>query len=343
MEKQKRKLCSQPKMLPQKFMEGISDMRLGFILSINKKWVNGTELTYFFVEGAEPQRKIVRQAFTDWKNLGIGLSFREVTTAGEAIVRIGFDYSDGSWSYVGRDILTIPKQKRTMNFGWDLTTDPYGLTTAIHEVGHTLGFHHAHQNGSSGIVWDKQAVYNEFSGHPNYWSKEMIDYNILNKIPPSEVFSSKWDPDSIMQYEFGPGLVLQPEAYRNGIYPPGVLSTTDIKGVTSFYPPIKATAITPLQLLVSEPIKAIAGEQSDYLFTAPTTRKYTFQIVGAMDAVMVVSEKLKNEQHYLAGDDDSGVNKNATITLPLAKERDYLIQIRVMFAENEKSGALIVY
>jgi hypothetical protein len=130
-----------------------------------------------------------RKAFQIWKEVGIGISFEEVKQVDEAMVRIGFDFTDGSWSYIGRDIWTIPKSERTMNFGWDLT-NTYGMTTAIHEIGHTLGLHHEHQNPQAGIVWNTQAVYEYFSGHPNYWPKETIDANILNKIPAREIEGS---------------------------------------------------------------------------------------------------------------------------------------------------------
>lgn len=141
----KTKLCKQPKVPQRKFDSGVSSLRSNFILSNSTKWVNGTEIKYFFVEGANAQKNVVRSAFETWKNIGIGLSFREVNNESEAMVRIGFDHSDGSWSYVGREVLNVPKHKRTMNFGWDLTKDAYGVTTALHEIGHTIGFQHEHQ------------------------------------------------------------------------------------------------------------------------------------------------------------------------------------------------------
>ena len=53
-----------------------------------------------------------------------------------------------------------------MNFGWDLT-QPGEIDTAIHEIGHTLGFPHEHQNPHAGIVWDEEAVYAALAQPPN--------------------------------------------------------------------------------------------------------------------------------------------------------------------------------
>ncbi len=339
----KRKYCKQPQPITRHFDPNVSQHRLSFILTNILKWANGTEIKYFFIEGDEPQKEVVRHAFKLWKDIGIGISFKEVSIADEALVRIGFDFSDGSWSYVGRDILTISKSQRTMNFGWDLTADSYGLTTALHEIGHAIGFQHEHQSPFAGIVWNTQAVYEEFSGSPNNWSASQIESNIINKQPANQLLGSTWDPDSIMEYEFRPGLVLQPKPYdTKGIFPPGTLSAKDINGVKSVYPLIKQTSFIKLTPNKSEAIIAKSGQQSDFIFTPPSTKKYTFQTVGELDTVMVISEQSETENYYLAGDDDSGFEKNAKIKLSLIKGRNYLINVRVVFAPSEQNGSIIV-
>ena len=52
--------------------------RASAIRLIRAKWVNGTVLHYHFLEGPKPQRDAVRNAFAEWKGLGIGLEFVEV-------------------------------------------------------------------------------------------------------------------------------------------------------------------------------------------------------------------------------------------------------------------------
>ena len=133
----------------------------------------------------------------------------------DAEIRIGFLQGDGAWSYVGRDVIDIPGQhERTMNFGWDLKRDPRGVDTPVHEIGHTLGFPHEHQNPFAGIVWDESAVYRFFAGSPNFWSRQKTFHNVLRKLPERSVEGSKWDPNSIMHYPFDAGLIERDLVFR---------------------------------------------------------------------------------------------------------------------------------
>lgn len=336
-----KQLCNQPAPVKRPFAPNINPNRKKVIMSTLLKWANGTEIKYMFIEGAEKQKKVVRSAFKKWKSLGIGLSFKEVDSIDESMVRIGFDYDDGSWSYVGRDILTIPKKERTMNFGWDLA-DAYGMTTALHEIGHTLGFQHEHQSPFSGITWDSKAVIKEFAGPPNEWSKRDIQLNILDKLPANKVQGTKWDPSSIMEYEFSAGLIQKPTKYRTGLVPPGTISKLDISKVREFYPPVRPSSYKAIKPNKPLAVRAKSGTQTDFVFTASHTKSYTFETKGDLDTVMVISELDGNKKHYMSGDDDSGFDKNSKIKLPTVKGRSYLINIKVTYAPQGKAGSLLI-
>jgi len=337
-----RKNCTQPVVPVRVFNDGVSPNRAGFILASDKKWANGTLLTFAFLEGNEGDKDVVRKAFKTWKDLGINLAFKEVTPSSDPTIRIGFDVRDGSWSYVGRDVLTISKNERTMNFGWRLTGDSYGMTTAIHEIGHTLGLQHEHQNPNAGILWNTPKVISYFSGPPNNWDRPTIDHNILNKLAPNSIQASNWDPDSIMHYSFDKGLIQAPEKYQSGVFPPGTLSPRDIDNIRKAYPPVIVAKVVRLSPNKSAVIKAASGDQNDFYFTAPLTRKYNFQTYGELDTVMVIFEKGPKQEYYLSGDDDSGVEKNSKIRLPCVKGRRYRINVRVLYSPGPDAGGIIV-
>ena len=94
----------------------------------------------------------------------MGIQFEEVFAISEAEIRIGFLQSGRTWSYVGRDVIDIPGQTEcTMNFGWRIAGDSRRVDVPVHEIGHTLGSPHEHQNPFAGILWDETAVYAHFA------------------------------------------------------------------------------------------------------------------------------------------------------------------------------------
>jgi hypothetical protein len=262
------------------------------------------------------------------------LEFEEVDSIDEASVRIGFKRGDGSWSYVGRDVIDIPgSQERTMNFGWDLTQDPRGggLDTPIHEIGHTLGLPHEHQNPFSGIVWDEEAVYREFGGSPNFWSRDKTFRNVLRKLDTAEVEGSDWDPNSIMHYGFGAGLIVEPSQYRNGLRPTDGLTDADKAEALKFYPQIDARRYKKLNPFEIEFLSIEPGEQADFVLQPDRSDNYTIQTFGKSDVVMVLFEDVSGDGdlEYVDGDDDSGNDYNAKINARLVKGRKYVLRIRL--------------
>ncbi len=315
--------CSLPQVKPRVFAPSLSPERVRLIQMVEKKWVNGTKLRYYFFESGtfsagNEQKDIVRQGFEVWKNQGIGLKFEEVSDISEAEIRIGFLQGDGAWSYLGRDVIDIPGQgERTMNFGWDLQTDPRGVDVPVHEIGHTLGFPHEHQNPFAGIVWNEESVYRYFGGPPNNWDRETTYYNVLRKLTTGEVQGSEWDSNSIMHYGFAAGLINQPEQYRNGLNPAGGLSERDIQQVRLFYPPITESSYVELKPFRSEVLSIVPPEQKNFVINPPATRNYTIQTFGKSDTVMVLFEELNGDLKYIDGDDDSGTDLNSQIKVRL--------------------------
>lgn len=338
--------CAQPPQTEPVLRPGLSPARSRAILLTRAKWVNGTVLHYAFLHeggdvGGLEQLDEVRRAFQGWMALGIGLGFREVNDPADAEVRIAFRADDGSWSYVGRDALLIGVREPTMSFGWDLTS-PYGKATARHEIGHLLGFSHEHQNPFAGIVWDEEKVYAELGGPPNNWPRQTTFHNILRKLSPDEVIGSSWDPDSIMQYGFPPGLIVQPERYRSGIESPLSLSALDKEHVLQWYPPITASPAT-LQPFRSQALELASGEQADFEIVPPETRKYELGTFGNTDVLLVLFEDIDGELRYIAGEDDSGEDRNGRLQVKLVKGHRYVARARLYSAWGSEGCALMYW
>ena len=285
----------------------------------------------------------MRQAFGIWKQVGIGLEFKEVNSPDEAEIRIGFVRGDGAWSYVGTGILTVGRDDRTMNFGWDLTQSPNGIDTAVHEIGHTLGFPHEHQNPNAGIVWDDEAVYAELAGPPNNWDRQRTYNNIIRKINPDTVQGSNWDPDSVMHYPFPAGLIVEPSQYRNGLNPAPGLSERDKTWVKTFYPALSDDDYTELKPFESLRLRIAPGEQMNFRLKPNVTRYYNIRTFGISDTVMVLFEEVNGELRYLSADDDSGQNYNASIRVRLFPGRRYILRIRLYYSDRAGETSVMMW
>lgn len=177
---------------PNKFRAG----HMGALL-----WPNGSTIHFRFMDGSKIVQDRVKQAALEWTNYA-NIHF-EFDDSPDAEVRISFK-QPGSWSYRGTEALAVPKDGPNMNFGWldERTPDEEYSRVVLKEFGHLLGLINEHQNPQAKIPWDKQRIYRDLTGPPNYWTTEAVDREFFEVYKKSDLPSYRpFDPDSIMTFQ----------------------------------------------------------------------------------------------------------------------------------------------
>lgn len=217
--------------------------RIRYTALKNKLWTDYYKITFMFLDGEDYVKDKCADIMLEWEDY-IGLTFEEVSDQRDAYIRISFKY-DGSWSYVGTDCLEAFWKEPTMNFGWLNRRSPHKeyQRVVLHEVGHALGLVHEHQNPSVDIPWNKEAVYQTYSGPPNNWSRKDIDHNLFAVYDHTTTNYSEFDPESIMLYPV-------PNELTHGDYEVkwnSSLSKMDIEWAKTTYP--KGTHLQEFRLI----------------------------------------------------------------------------------------------
>jgi Astacin (Peptidase family M12A) len=166
---------------------------------------SGVNLTVGFLDGA-PQdlRSRILLHMNAWGQAA-NVTCRE--TQIDPQVRIARE-SSGYWSYLGTDILNIPRDQQTMNlqdFSMETLESEFHRVVR-HETGHTLGFPHEHLRKELVDMIDRQkaiAYFEETQG----WSEREVIQQVLTPIEESSLMGTLHaDPDSIMCYQI-PGSI----------------------------------------------------------------------------------------------------------------------------------------
>jgi len=286
----------------------------------SKKWVNGSTLTIRFLDGTGNQKDMVRDFAPQWTEHA-NLNF-EFTDDPRALVRVTFDSSDGAWSYVGTDNEHIPLHAATLNLGWQ------DEGVILHEFGHMIGLAHEHSSPfGGGIEWNEQAVIDDLSGPPNFWSPAQIRHNVFHKYAVDHVHGTDFDENSIMLYAF-------PNSWTVGDFETHAnekLSAIDeafIQGA-EMYPGRSAPSEAATELVVAAAVEATieqSGEEDLFKFTADQGARYTIATSGDTDVYMSLYGP-NDSTVLVAEDDDSGAGRNARIQADLG-QGEYFVQVR---------------
>lgn len=191
----------------------------------------GRTLRIRFLDGVAALQNKVATFAQEWSKYA-NLTFAFGTDP-QAEIRISFT-RPGSWSFIGTDALAVPADEPTMNFGWLTPGTPNDevMRVVLHEFGHAIGLIHEHQNPATTIPWNRAAIYEYYSGPPNYWTRAEVDRNLFQLYAREQTQFTAFDRDSIMLYPI-------PQEFTDGDFTVGwnqTLSPTDKAFVAAWYP-----------------------------------------------------------------------------------------------------------
>ncbi|MEZ6139011.1 MAG: M12 family metallopeptidase [Zavarzinella sp.] len=170
-----------------------------------KYWgVTPRTLTVSFMETtpSDLRRRIISH-LNAWTRTGC-IRFAETSGVGEVRISRG---NGGYYSYLGTDILLIPRNRQTMNLqGFTMNTPESEFKRVIrHEAGHTLGFPHEHMRRALVAKIDPEKAYAYFL-RTQGWSRTQVDQQVLTPLNERSLMATPADQTSIMCYQL-PGSI----------------------------------------------------------------------------------------------------------------------------------------
>ena len=180
----------------------------GTMLTSSYWGAGGVKLTVgFFDRAATAQfRARILGHMNAWGEFS-NVEFRDVGDVSKAQVRIS-RAKGGYWSYLGTDILQIPKNQQTMNLeGFTMSTPESEFVRVVrHEVGHTCGFPHEHFRADIVARLDPEKTIAYFSATQG-WSRQEVIQQVLTPLDPASIVATPaGDTLSIMCYQL-PGSI----------------------------------------------------------------------------------------------------------------------------------------
>lgn len=160
----------------------------------------------------------------------IGISF--IATAGVGQIRISRQ-PGGYWSYLGTDVLLIPKNRPTMNLeGFSMATPESEYKRVVrHETGHTLGFPHEHMRQELVARIDPAKAYDYF-WRTYRWDRATVDAQVLTSLDNRNIIGTTPDQTSIMCYQLPGSITRDGKPIIGGLD----INSTDYAFASKIYP-----------------------------------------------------------------------------------------------------------
>jgi len=194
-------------------------------------------ITVSFLEATRPDlRARILSHMNAWSR-SCSISFVETARGGQVrISRVGGGY----WSYLGTDVLHIPRNRPTMNLeAFSMRTPESEFVRVVrHETGHTLGFPHEHMRRELVALIDPAKAYRYFARDQG-WDRQTVDEQVLTPLDQRSIMATPADQTSIMCYQL-PGSIT-----RNGrpITGGDDINASDYAFAGRIYPKVAAATV----------------------------------------------------------------------------------------------------
>jgi len=211
--------------------EGVLPTPLAAAVATAKYWgPTPRKLTVSFMETtASALRKRIVSHLNAWTKTGC-IEFVETQGVGQVRISRG---GGGYWSYLGSDILLIPKNRPTMNLqSFTMSTrDSEYRRVVRHEAGHTLGMPHEHMRKALVALVDPAKAY-EYFLRTQGWDKTTVDQQVLTPLDEATLLFTPADQDSIMCYHLPGTITRNGKPIRGGTD----INPTDYAFIGQIYP-----------------------------------------------------------------------------------------------------------
>jgi len=207
----------------------------------SKYWKTGeVKLTVGFLDGAPANlRARILDHMNAWSKYA-AVEFVQVANASDAQVRITRGPT-GYWSYLGTDILSIPKNQPTMNLqGFTMNTPEEEFIRVVrHETGHTIGAPHEHMRRQIVNRLDRAKTIQYFM-RTQGWSEQEVVQQVLIPLEERSILGTvNADEESIMCYQLPGNITTDGRPIVGGVD----INANDAAFIAKIYP--KSTVTPP--------------------------------------------------------------------------------------------------
>jgi hypothetical protein len=248
-------------------LERLSRLMPGFTSSperiavvTSKYWgVQGVSLTVKFMDNPPTDlRKRLLLHMNAWAKTA-NVKFVESDTDPKVRIARAGGADGGYWSYVGTDILHIPKSKQTMNLeGFTMQMPESEFHRVVrHETGHTLGFPHEHMRRGLVAKLDVAKTIAYFE-RTQGWSEDEVRAQVLTPIEESTLRGTSVDARSIMCYQLPGEITLNGKPIIGGTD----IDAKDYGFAGLIYPRKKASPSAATKKTVPKKTKAVAAKKA---------------------------------------------------------------------------------